>query len=168
MQPVLFTVLVSLVGASVLETSQMVSDLAEASLESQVLAEELQRLLARLEEESGLETDEEVLRDIVARIQEIGEATEEENYIRLTETVKQKRREEEELQVSIKNLQHLREQLEGINVADTINQKVREMLQYSSGESLDDMEKEIKEEEDTSKQIENVRENVDLFVKLFK
>ena len=126
----------------------MVSDLAEASLESQVLAEELQRLLARLEEESGLETDEEVLRDIVARIQEIGEATEEENYIRLTETVKQKRREEEELQVSIKNLQHLREQLEGINVADTINQKVREMLQYSSGESLDDMEKEIKEEED--------------------
>ena len=148
MQPVLFTVLVSLVGASVLETSQMVSDLAEASLESQVLAEELQRLLARLEEESGLETDEEVLRDIVARIQEIGEATEEENYIRLTETVKQKRREEEELQVSIKNLQHLREQLEGINVADTINQKVREMLQYSSGESLDDMEKEIKEEED--------------------
>ena len=168
MQPVLVTVLVSLVGASVLETSQMVSDLAEASLESQVLAEELQRLLARLEEESGLETDEEVLRDIVARIQEIGEATEEENYIRLTETVKQKRREEEELQVSIKNLQHLREQLEGINVADTINQKVREMLQYSSGESLDDMEKEIKEEEDTSKQIENVRENVDLFVKLFK
>lgn len=168
MQPVLLTVLVSLVGASVLETSQMVSDLAEASLESQVLAEELQRLLARLEEESGLETDEEVLRDIVARIQEIGEATEEENYIRLTETVKQKRREEEELQVSIKNLQHLREQLEGINVADTINQKVREMLQYSSGESLDDMEKEIKEEEDTSKQIENVRENVDLFVKLFK
>ena len=140
MQPVLLTVLVSLVGASVLETSQMVSDLAEASLESQVLAEELQRLLARLEEESGLETDEEVLRDIVARIQEIGEATEEENYIRLTETVKQKRREEEELQVSIKNLQHLREQLEGINVADTINQKVREMLQYSSGESLDDME----------------------------
>ena len=168
MQPVLLTVLVSLVGASVLETSQMVSDLAEASLESQVLAEELQRLLARLEEESGLETDEEVLRDIVARIQEIGEATEEENYIRLTETVKQKRREEEELQVSIKNLQHLRKQLEGINVADTINQKVREMLQYSSGESLDDMEKEIKEEEDTSKQIENVRENVDLFVKLFK
>ena len=168
MQPVLLTVLVSLVGASVLETSQMVSDLAEASLESQVLAEELQRLLARLEEESGLETDEEVLRDIVARIQEIGEATEEENYIRLTETVKQKRREEEELQESIKNLQHLREQLEGINVADTINQKVREMLQYSSGESLDDMEKEIKEEEDTSKQIENVRENVDLFVKLFK
>ena len=168
MQPVLLTVLVSLVGASVLETSQMVSDLAEASLESQVLAEELQRLLARLEEESGLETDEEVLRDIVARIQEIGEATEEENYIRLTETVKQKRREEEELQVSIKNLQQLREQLEGINVADTINQKVREMLQYSSGESLDDMEKEIKEEEDTSKQIENVRENVDLFVKLFK
>ena len=70
MQPVLLTVLVSLVGASVLETSQMVSDLAEASLESQVLAEELQRLLARLEEESGLETDEEVLRDIVARIQE--------------------------------------------------------------------------------------------------
>ena len=168
MQPVLLTVLVSLVGASVLETSQMVSDLAEASLESQVLAEELQRLLARLEEESGLETDEEVLRDIVARIQEIGEATEEENYIRLTETVKQKRREEEELQVSIKNLQHLREQLEGINVADTINQKVREMLQYSSGEFLDDMKKEIKEEEDTSKQIENVRENVDLFVKLFK
>ena len=168
MQPVLLTVLVSLVGASVLETSQMVSDLAEASFESQVLAEELQRLLARLEEESGLETDEEVLRDIVARIQEIGEATEEENYIRLTETVKQKRREEEELQVSIKNLQHLREQLEGINVADTINQKVREMLQYSSGESLDDMKKEIKEEEDTSKQIENVRENVDLFVKLFK
>ena len=165
MQPVLLTVLVSLVGASVLETSQMVSDLAEASLESQVLAEELQRLLARLEEESGLETDEEVLRDIVARIQEIGEATEEENYIRLTETVKQKRREEEELQESIKNLQHLREQLEGINVADTINQKVREMLQYSSGESLENAEI---EEEDSAVQLEKVRDNVELFVELFK
>merc|ERR1712027_184665 len=124
----------------------MESDLEEASQESQVLAEELQRLLARLEEQRDLETDEEVLRDIVTRIQEIGEATEEENYIRLTETVKQKRREEVELQASIKNLQHLREELEGINVAETINQKVREILKYSSGESLENVEN---EDEDT-------------------
>ena len=165
MWPLYMSVFLSLASASVLETSKVVSDLEEASLESQVLAEELQRLLTRLEEERGLETDEEVLRDIVTRIQEIGEATEEENYIRLTETVKQKRREEVELQASIKNLQHLRKELEGINVAETINQKVREMLKYSSGESLENVEN---EDEDTARQLEKVRDNVELFVELFK
>lgn len=165
MWPLYLSVFLSLASASVLETSKVVSDLEEASLESQVLAEELQRLLTRLEEERGLETDEEVLRDIVTRIQEIGEATEEENYIRLTETVKQKRREEVELQASIKNLQHLRKELEGINVAETINQKVREMLKYSSGESLENVEN---EDEDTARQLEKVRDNVELFVELFK
>ena len=159
------SVLISLAGASVLETSKMESDLEEASQESQVLAEELQRLLTRLEEERDLETDEEVLRDIVTRIQEIGEATEEENYIRLTETVKQKRKEEEELQASIKNLQRLREELEGINAADTINQKLREMLQYSSEESFENAEI---EEENSAVQLEKVRDNVELFVELFK
>ena len=159
------SVLISLAGASVLETSKMESDLEEASQESQVLAGELQRLLTRLEEERDLETDEEVLRDIVTRIQEIGEATEEENYIRLTETVKQKRREEEELQASIKNLQRLREELEGINAADTINQKLREMLQSSSEESLENA---YIEEEDSAVQLEKVRDNVELFVELFK
>ena len=165
MWPLYLSLFLSLASANVLETSKVVSDLEEASLESQVLAEELQRLLTRLEEERGLETDEEVLRDIVTRIQEIGEATEEENYIRLTETVKQKRREEVELQASIKNLQHLREELEGINVAETINQKVREMLKYSSGESLENVEN---EDEDTSRQLEKVRDNVELFIELFK
>ena len=159
------SVLISLAGASVLETSKMESDLEEASQESQVLAEELQRLLTRLEEERDLETDEEVLRDIVTRIQEIGEATEEENYIRLTETVKQKRREEEQLQASIKNLQRLREELEGINAADTINQKLREMLQYSSEESFENAEI---EEENSAVQLEKVRDNVELFVEIFK
>ena len=159
------SVLISLAGASVLETSKMESDLEEASQESQVLAEELQRLHTRLEEERDLETDEEVLRDIVTRIQEIGEATEEENYIRLTETVKQKRREEEQLQASIKNLQRLREELEGINAADTINQKLREMLQYSSEESFENAEI---EEENSAVQLEKVRDNVELFVELFK
>ena len=165
MWPLYLSVFLSLAHASVLETSKMVSDLEEASLESRVLAEELQGLLTRLEEERGLETDEEVLRDIVTRIQEIGEATEEENYIRLTETVKQRRREEVELQASIKNLQHLAEELEGISVADTINQKVREMLQYSSGKTLENVEN---EDENTSRQLKKVRDNVELFVELFK
>ena len=165
MWPLYLSVFLSLADASVLETSKMVSDLEEASLESRVLAEELQGLLTRLEEERGLETDEEVLRDIVTRIQEIGEATEEENYIRLTETVKQRRREEVELQASIKNLQHLAEELEGISVADTINQKVREMLQYSSGKTLENVEN---DDENTSRQLKKVRDNVELFVELFK
>merc|ERR1712025_305374 len=99
------------------------------------------------------------------RIQEIGEATEEENYIRLTETVKQRRREEVELQASIENLQHLAEELEGISVADTINRKVREMLQYSSGKTLENVEN---EDENPSRQLEKVRDNVELFVELFK
>ena len=165
MWPLYLSVFLSLADASVLETSKMVSDLEEASLESRVLAEELQGLLTRLEEERGLETDEEVLRDIVTRIQEIGEATEEENYIRLTETVKQRRREEVELQASIKNLQHLAEELKGISAADTINQKVREMMQYSSGKTLENLEN---EDENTSRQLEEVRDNVELFVELFK
>ena len=51
MWPLYLSVFLSLASANVLETSKVVSDLEEASLESQVLAEELQRLLTRLEEE---------------------------------------------------------------------------------------------------------------------
>ena len=144
----------------------MMSQLQAANLESQHLAEELSQLLARIESNNGdIEVEESVVQEIVERIQEIGEATEEDNLIRLSETVKQKRREEVELQASIKNLQHLREELEGINVAETINQKVREMLKYSSGESLENVEN---EDEDTARTLEKVRDNVELFVELFK
>ena len=98
----------------------MMSQLQAANLESQHLAEELSQLLARIESNNGdIEVEESVVQEIVERIQEIGEATEEDNLIRLSETVKQKRREEELLQESINKLDILKADLEGINVVAT-------------------------------------------------
>ena len=85
----------------------MISQLEAASLESQVLAEELSHLLDRIEVNQDLVANQEILHEIVDRIQEIGEATEEDNFIKLSETVKHKRKEEEQLHESINNLEKL-------------------------------------------------------------
>ena len=142
----------------------MMSQLQAANLESQHLAEELSQLLARIESNNGdIEVEESVVQEIVERIQEIGEATEEDNLIRLSETVKQKRREEELLQESINKLDSLKADLEGINVVDKVNRKMEELLKYS------DVTEEYGEDpEDMGPKLDQIKDNVEHFVELFK
>ena len=142
----------------------MMSQLQAANLESQHLAEELSQLLARIESNNGdIEVEESVVQEIVERIQEIGEATEEDNLIRLSETVKQKRREEVLLQESINKLDILKADLEGINVVDKVNRKMEELLKYS------DVTEEYDEDpEDMGPKLDRIKDNVEHFVELFK
>ena len=123
--------------------------------------------MARLEADSGDSlVTEEVVGEIVTRIQEIGEAAEEDNLINLSRTVKTRRREEEQLQESIESLQRLGSALEGIRVEDKVNQKVEELRKLVSSESRDDIDN--GGDEDVSKYLEQARRNVDHFVELFK
>ena len=123
--------------------------------------------MARLEAGAGdSSVTEEVVGEIVTRIQEIGEATEEENLINLSRTVKTRRREEEQLQESIESLQRLGSALEGIRVEDKVNQKVEELRNLVSSESREDIDN--GGDEDVSKYLEQARRNVDHFVELFK
>ena len=123
--------------------------------------------MARLEADAGDSlVTEEVVGEIVTRIQEIGEAAEEDNLINLSRTVKTRRREEERLQESIESLQRLGSALEGIRVEDKVNQKVAELRKLVSSESRDDIDN--GGDEDVSKYLEQARRNVDHFVELFK
>ena len=123
--------------------------------------------MARLEADAGDSlVTEEVVGEIVTRIQEIGEAAEEDNLINLSRTVKTRRREEERLQESIESLQRLGSALEGIRVEDKVNQKVEELRNLVSSESRDDIDN--GGDEDVSKYLEQARRNVDHFVELFK
>ena len=88
------------------------AEIQRASTESQELAEELSDLLDLLQSNRKITVAEDIFTDIVTRIQEIAEVTEEENLIRLAETVKGKRLEEEELTQSINHLQDLTSLLE--------------------------------------------------------
>ena len=123
--------------------------------------------MARLEAGAGdSSVTEEVVGEIVTRIQEIGEATEEDNLINLSRTVKTRRREEEQLQESIESLQRLGSALEGIRVEDKVNQKVEELRNLVSSESREDIDN--GGDEDVSKYLEQARRNVDHFEELFK
>ena len=123
--------------------------------------------MARLEADAGDSlVTEEVVGEIVTRIQEIGEAAEEDNLINLSRTVKTRRREEERLQESIESLQRLGSALEGIRVEDKVNQKVAELRKLVSSESREDIDN--GGDEDVSKYLEQARRNVDHFVELFK
>ena len=161
---ILTTILVVLHTPCSAGGSRMMSQLQAANLESQHLAEELSQLLARIESNNGdIEVEESVVQEIVERIQEIGEATEEDNLIRLSETVKQKRREEELLQESINKLDILKADLEGINVVDKVNRKMEELLKYS------DVTEEYDEDpEDMGPKLDRIKDNVEHFVELFK
>ena len=92
------------------------AEIDQADTESRELAEELAGLLEVLEMvqvNKKVTLAENIYTDIVLRIQQIAGATEQENLIKLSETVKAKRMEEEELREYKDQLQHLlRSQLE--------------------------------------------------------
>ena len=88
------------------------AEIERATTESQDLARELSDLLDLLQSNQKVSVAENVMTDIVLRIQEIAEAAEQENLIRLSEKVKGKRMEEEELTRAINDLQSLSSLLE--------------------------------------------------------
>ena len=99
------------------------------------LADELSELMARVEGNDNVVVDQNIFREIIDRIQEIGEATEEENLIELSKTVKKKRQEEQLLFDSIKNLEKLEAEIKGLNVEENINKKVEELLYFNNPEA---------------------------------
>merc|ERR1711892_177513 len=112
------TFLILYSAASALEDdSEIIGEINVANQEAKNLAEDLTDLLARFEIE-GEEAfqNEEIYKDIVDKIQELAEATEEDNLIKLTETVKDRRIKEEEFQNSVENLQQLADKLESFIV----------------------------------------------------
>ena len=92
--------------------SNLQAEIEQASTESRELTEELSELLDLLQSNKKITVEENIFADILLRIQQIAEATEQENLIRLSETVKGKRMEEEELTRSINDLQNLSSLLE--------------------------------------------------------
>ena len=92
--------------------SNLQAEIEQASTESRELTEELSELLDLLQSNKKITVEENIFADILLRIQQIAEATEQENLIRLSETVKGKRMEEEELTRSIDDLQNLSSLLE--------------------------------------------------------
>ena len=88
------------------------AEIERANLQSQDLVEELSELMTKIDE-NKVNVDEEIFAVIVERIQEIAEAKEEDNLIRLSERVKSARLGEEELQQSVTELQDFISELSG-------------------------------------------------------
>ena len=109
----LHTVIFLLATAGCLSSGNILqAEIERATTESQDLARELSDLLDLLQSNQKVAVAENVMTDIVLRIQEIAEAAEQENLIRLSEKVKGKRMEEEELTRAINDLQSLSSLLE--------------------------------------------------------
>merc|ERR1711894_729399 len=104
----LHTVIFLLATAGCLSSANILqAEIERATTESQDLARELSDLLDLLQSNQKVAVAENVMTDIVLRIQEIAEAAEQENLIRLSEKVKGKRMEEEELTRALNDLQSL-------------------------------------------------------------
>merc|ERR1711892_214653 len=92
---------------------EILSEIDIANNKAKSLAEDLTDLLNRFEiEGEDMFQNEELYKEIVDKIQDLAEATEEDNLITLAKTVKDKRIKEEEFQNSVANLQQLANKLE--------------------------------------------------------
>merc|ERR1712098_230499 len=105
--------------------------------EIEVLADNLNDLLKKIESVGeGSVADEDIFHEIVEKIQDLAEATEEENLIKLAETVKHKRMKEEQLQSTLVNLETLSEELEKISDSPVHNKekdlKIAEMIEIAT------------------------------------
>ena len=107
----------------------VISASTDIRTEIETLADDLNDLLTSIESlDKGDFADENIFHEIVDKIQDLAEATEEENLIKLAETVKNKRMKEEQLQSSLLNLETLSEQLEKIT-GSTDNDKDSKMAE---------------------------------------
>merc|ERR1712025_1105230 len=95
-----------------------------ANNEAENLADEMTELLKKIEiEGEEIFQNEELYKELVDKIEELAKATEEENLIKLSETVKDRRIQEEEFQDSLSNLQFLADKLEQASLSSKTNNK---------------------------------------------
>eukprot|EP00091_Calanus_sinicus_P014024 TRINITY_DN31360_c0_g1_i1.p1 TRINITY_DN31360_c0_g1~~TRINITY_DN31360_c0_g1_i1.p1 ORF type:complete len:136 (-),score=50.26 TRINITY_DN31360_c0_g1_i1:66-449(-) len=122
--------------------------------------------------------DENIFHEIVEKIQDLAEATEEENLIKLAETVKHKRMKEEQLQSSLLNLETLSDELAKITVsADNANDKDSKMAEIleiatKANNNIDDeinifadAVSEQEHEEDMNRKLDGIKTDVEHYVK---
>ena len=136
----LFSVLVSTCVVTSLEDKyEIVNEIDLANNEAKVLADELTDMLTRIEiEGEDIFQDEELYKEIVEKIKDLAEATEEENLIKLTQTVKDRRIKEEEYQNSFANLQQLADKLEKASLSsNSKHDKDSEMVEILETASKD-------------------------------
>ena len=162
--------------AQLLVTSATADDDIGTEIES--LADDLNDLLKTIESlDKGDFADENIFHEIVDKIQDLAEATEEENLIKLAETVKNKRMKEEQLQSSLLNLETLSEQLElitGSNDNDK-DSKMAEIVEIATLANLDDKENiftntelENDNDADMSKKLDGIKSDVEQLIKFVK
>ena len=153
----------------------------EIRSEIETLADDLNDLLTTIESlDEGDAADEKYFHDIVEKIQELAEATEEENLIKLAETVKNKRMKEEELQSSLVNLEALSEELEKISDSSANNgekdSQIAEMIEMVTKANIDDdeanqiyeVDADIDHEEDMIKELQGIKTDVQHLIKTVK
>merc|ERR1712013_216794 len=106
------------------------SEIDSISNEAKNLAEDMTELLKKVEKEGAeIFQNEDLYKELVDKIEDFAQATEEENLIKLTETVKDRRIQEEEFQDSLSNLQYLADKLEQASLSShNKNEKEREMF----------------------------------------
>merc|ERR1712142_157269 len=146
--------------------------------EIETLADDLNDLLTSIESlDKGDFADENIFHEIVDKIQDLAEATEEENLIKLAETVKNKRMKEEQLQSSLLNLQTLSEQLEKItgSTDNDKDSKMAEIVEIVTLANLDDKENisittdlEQDQDVDMNKKLDVIKSDVEQFIKFVK
>ena len=110
--------------------SNFKSEIDSISNEAKNLAEDMTELLKKVEKEGAeIFQNEDLYKELVDKIEDLAQATEEENLIKLTETVKDRRIQEEEFQDSLSNLQYLADKLEQASLSShNKNEKEREMF----------------------------------------
>merc|ERR1712002_490727 len=98
--------------------------------EAENLADEMTELLKKIEiEGEEIFQNGDLYKKLVDKIEELAQATEEENLIKLTETVKDRRIQEEKYQNSLTNLQYLADKLEKASLSShNKNEKERKMI----------------------------------------
>merc|ERR1711970_1074249 len=117
-------------GNAVEDRTNIKSEIDSVNNEVKNLSDEMNVLLERIEKDGEeVSQNEDLYKKLVDMIEELAQATEEENLIKLTETVKDKRIQEEEYQNSLTNLQFLADKLEKSSLSShNKNEKEREMF----------------------------------------
>ena len=117
-------------GNAMEDRTNIKSEIDSVNDEVKHLSDEMNVLLERIENDGEeIFQNGDLYKKLVDMIEELAHATEEENLIKLTETVKDKRIQEEEYQNSLTNLQYLADKLEKASLSShNKNEKEREMF----------------------------------------
>ena len=116
------------------QDSDILSEIDDANVEARVLADELEQLLTKVEQEedSNVFENDELYREIVAKIEDLAEATEEDNLIKLSAVVKDRRNIEEDFQKSLVNLQNLSDKLEKASMSNSKEDEISSILETAT------------------------------------